>query len=79
MNSSTALALLGAALLAGGCGQKKEPAHEEVRPVRSIVAGQSSGPVGATYSGQVQARYESKLGFRPRAASWRGWSRSAAT
>lgn len=64
MNSSTALALLGAALLAGGCGQKKEPAHEEVRPVRSIVAGQSSGSVGATYSGQVQARYESKLGFQ---------------
>ena len=64
MNSSTALALLGAALLAGGCGQKKEPAHEEVRPVRSIIAGNSSGSVGATYSGQVQARYESKLGFQ---------------
>jgi multidrug efflux system membrane fusion protein len=64
MNSSTVLALLGAALLTGACGQKKEPAHEEVRPVRSIVAGESSGSVGATYSGQVQARYESKLGFQ---------------
>lgn len=64
MNSSTALALLGAALLTGACGHKEEVSHEEVRPVRSIVAGDSSGSVGATYSGQVQARYESKLGFQ---------------
>ncbi|GAA4359754.1 efflux RND transporter periplasmic adaptor subunit [Variovorax defluvii] len=63
MNPPTVLALLGAALLAG-CAPKEEAAHEEIRPVRSVVAGESSGSVGATYSGQVQSRYESKLGFQ---------------
>ena len=64
MNPPTVLALLGAALLAGGCAPREEAAHEEIRPVRSVVAGESGGSVGATYSGQVQARYESKLGFQ---------------
>jgi len=64
MKAGTALLLLGGALLAAGCGRKNEPAHEEIRPVRSIVVGESAGSVGATYSGQVHARYESKLGFQ---------------
>jgi RND family efflux transporter MFP subunit len=35
-----------------------------VRPVRTVVAGQSTGAVGAAYSGEIRARYESRLGFR---------------
>lgn len=46
------------------CGHPDEPAPEPVRPVRSIVAGVSAGSVGATYSGVVQARHESRLGFQ---------------
>jgi RND family efflux transporter MFP subunit len=57
-------ALLGTLVLAAGCKQKDVPAREELRPVRSIVATASRGSVGANYSGQVRARYESKLGFQ---------------
>jgi membrane fusion protein, multidrug efflux system len=64
MKTKMAISLLAVALLAAGCGPKDAPVHEEIRPVRSIVVGASSGSVGATYSGQVQARYESKLGFQ---------------
>ena len=64
MKTRFAVAVIGTALLAAGCGKKAEPAHEEVRPVRSIVVGASSGSVGATYSGVVMARHESKLGFQ---------------
>ena len=64
MKSGVAMVLLGSVLLSAGCGRKDEPVREEIRPVRSIVAGASSGSVGATYSGQVHARYESKLGFQ---------------
>lgn len=56
--------LLAAALLAAGCGGKDEAPFEEVRPVRTTIAGASTGSAGATYSGSVQARYESKLGFQ---------------
>ncbi len=55
------LALL---VLLVACGQKEAPAVEDIRPVRSVVVGVSQGSVGATYSGQVQARYESKIGFQ---------------
>jgi RND family efflux transporter MFP subunit len=61
---AASLLLLAGALLVAGCARKTEQAHEEIRPVRSVVAGESSGSVGATYSGQVHARYESKLGFQ---------------
>jgi membrane fusion protein, multidrug efflux system len=64
MNSRLMLAVLGTALLAAGCGRKPEAAIDEVRPVRSAIVGVSNGSVGATYSGQVHARYESKLGFQ---------------
>jgi membrane fusion protein, multidrug efflux system len=56
--------VLGTALGAAGCGGSTEPPHEEVRPVRSTVVGMRPGSVGATYSGEVLARYESKLGFQ---------------
>lgn len=58
-----ALAIAAASLLAG-CAKAPPAQHEEVRPVRTVVAGQSDGTVGATYSGEIRARYESELGFR---------------
>jgi RND family efflux transporter MFP subunit len=57
-------ALIALALLAAACGADKPVAHEDVRPVKSVVVGDSRGSVGATYSGEVRARYESKLGFQ---------------
>lgn len=60
---STALTLIAAHLLAA-CAPAPKPAHEDVRPVRAILAGQTPGSVGATYSGEIRARYESQLGFR---------------
>lgn len=53
-----------AVLLTAGCGRNDQPAHEDIRPVRSQVVGASRGSVGATYSGSILARYESKLGFQ---------------
>lgn len=32
--------------------------------MRTVVAGRATGTVGATYSGEIRARYESQLGFR---------------
>lgn len=55
---------LAAALMLAGCRHESEPTVEEVRPVRSTVVGASTGSVGATYSGEIQPRYESKLGFQ---------------
>lgn len=56
----TALALLATT----GCSRQAQPAKEDIRPVRSTIVGQSDGSVGATYSGEIQARYESRLGFQ---------------
>jgi len=50
--------------LLAGCSKAPEAAHEEVRAVRTVVVGESSGSVGASYSGEIRARYESQLGFR---------------
>jgi RND family efflux transporter MFP subunit len=47
-----------------GCSRPPEATHADVRPVRSIVVGTSQGSVGAHWSGTIQARYESKLGFQ---------------
>jgi multidrug efflux system membrane fusion protein len=58
-----ALAIAVASLIAG-CSKAPVAEHEEVRPVRTVVVGQSNGTVGATYSGEIRARYESQLGFR---------------
>jgi len=60
---TTALGLAVALSLAG-CAKAPEPVHEDVRPVRTIVAGQSAGTVGSQYSGEIRARYESQLAFR---------------
>lgn len=64
MKIEVAVALLATALLSTGCGHEAEPAHEDVRPVRSMMVRPSNGSVGATYSGEIQARYVSKLGFQ---------------
>jgi multidrug efflux pump subunit AcrA (membrane-fusion protein) len=59
-----------AGLIMGLCvsflGCSKEPAvqHEDIRPVRTITASRTAGTVNATYSGEIRARYESKLGFK---------------
>ena len=65
MNASPRLlARVLAAALVVGCGAKVEEKREDVRPVRSMVVGETSGSVGASYPGEVRARHESKLGFR---------------
>ena len=58
------LPLMVAAALLAGCSAKSQEAHEEVRPVKSLAVGSIAGSVGATYPGEIRARYESKLGFR---------------
>jgi RND family efflux transporter MFP subunit len=55
---------MSAVAVLAGCSPAPAAKHEEVRPVRTVVAGQSVGAVGATYSGEIRARYESQLGFR---------------
>ncbi len=64
LNFQRAAVAVAAASLLAGCSKAPPLAHEEVRPVRSVVVGQSTGTVGATYSGEIRARYESELGFR---------------
>ena len=64
MRTEPALALLATLLLSAGCRHAEAPPYEEIRPVRSVVVGATRGSVGATYSGQVHARYESRLGFQ---------------
>ncbi|WP_457355397.1 efflux RND transporter periplasmic adaptor subunit [Roseateles sp. P5_D6] len=64
MQIKRAVTPLAMAILLAGCQHKEPEAHEEVRPVQSIVAGRSAGTVSARYSGEVVARYESRLGFR---------------
>ncbi|MFT3953786.1 MAG: efflux RND transporter periplasmic adaptor subunit [Piscinibacter sp.] len=56
--------LIGLAAIGAGCTRQEPPAHEELRPVRSVVVGESQGSFGASYSGEIQARYESRLGFQ---------------
>jgi membrane fusion protein, multidrug efflux system len=64
MKSTEWMLVLGAAALAAACAKKEVPVQEDVRPVRSTVVAATEGSVGASYSGQVRARYESKLGFQ---------------
>jgi RND family efflux transporter MFP subunit len=64
MNYRTATLTIIAAQVLAGCAPAPQPAHDDVRPVRTIVAGRTPGTVGATYSGEIRARYESQLGFR---------------
>ncbi|MGZ5198642.1 MAG: efflux RND transporter periplasmic adaptor subunit [Telluria sp.] len=60
---TAALALSAVAALSA-CSPTPTEQHEEVRPVRTVVAGHGTGMVGAAYSGEIRARYESRLGFR---------------
>lgn len=46
-----------------GCA-KEEPKLEEVRPVRAIQLAAGNGGERVEFSGDVRARYESRLGFR---------------
>jgi RND family efflux transporter MFP subunit len=64
MKPSEWMLVVGVALSAAACAKKEAPVHEDVRPVRSTVVAATQGSVGASYSGQVRARYESKLGFQ---------------
>jgi RND family efflux transporter MFP subunit len=64
LNYRKAALAIGTACLLAGCSKAPVAHHEEVRPVRTVVVGQSNGTVGATYSGEIRARYESQLGFR---------------
>jgi membrane fusion protein, multidrug efflux system len=64
MKPTFAWSLVTLAILVAGCSRQAEPAHEEVRPVRSTIVGTSQGSVGATYSGEIQARYQSRLAFQ---------------
>jgi len=63
-NYRTAALAISAVSLLAGCSKAPTAEHEEVRPVRTIVVGQTNGTVGASYSGDIRARYESQLGFR---------------
>lgn len=60
----THLSVLVAAAIAAGCNANSQEQREDVRPVRSVAVGATLGSVGASYPGEVRARYESKLGFR---------------
>jgi RND family efflux transporter MFP subunit len=64
MRALVMVIVMSAAVLTLGCKQEAEEAFEDVRPVRAVTIGQTGGTVGATYSGEIRARYESKLGFR---------------
>lgn len=51
------------ALALGGCA-KEEKKPDEPRAVNVVRAETSSGELGASYTGEVRARYETQLGFR---------------
>lgn len=57
------LTLLAVAALLVACSKPAEKS-EDIRPVRAIVLAASSVDVDAEFSGEVRARYESRLGFR---------------
>jgi RND family efflux transporter MFP subunit len=55
--------LLAVAALLAACSKPVEK-KEDIRPVRAVVLAGSSVDVAAEFSGEVRARYESRLGFR---------------
>lgn len=57
-----AVLVAGAALL-GACSKPAEKT-EDIRPVRVMVLSSSNADIQAEFSGEVRARYESRLGFR---------------
>jgi len=58
------LAIITAASLLAACTEKPASERTDVRPVRTVLVGRSNGTIGANYSGEIRARYESQLGFR---------------
>jgi RND family efflux transporter MFP subunit len=62
--STLAVGLTSLAFSLTACNPRTESPQAEIRPVRTTVVGTSQGSVGAAYSGEVRARYESKLGFQ---------------
>lgn len=58
-----AIAVIAMTFTLAACSHKQQAA-EDVRPVQTLVVGQSGNSVGATYSGTVAARYQSNQGFR---------------
>ncbi|WP_227460633.1 efflux RND transporter periplasmic adaptor subunit [Cupriavidus pauculus] len=58
------LTIIAAASLLAACTEKPASEPSDVRPVRTVVVGRSNGTIGANYSGEIRARYESQLGFR---------------
>lgn len=50
--------------LAVACGKSNNAGEAVVRPVQTMVVGQFESTVGATYSGQIQARFDSQRGFQ---------------
>ena len=65
MNSRWAVTSVTAVtLLLSACTHDKAVPFEEVRPVRTLVAGRDAGSVSAVYSGDIVARHESQLAFR---------------
>lgn len=47
-----------------GCDRHEVTRPEEARPVRTVTASRNASAVSATYSGEIRARYESRLGFK---------------
>lgn len=62
MNKTIYIFLLFSTL--SGCKVSAVVEVEDIRPVRSIQVNESFAAVGATYSGEIKARYETKLGFQ---------------
>lgn len=60
---SVAWLVLTIVAMLSGCGHKGS-GPEDVRPVQTLVVGQSTAALGATYSGAITARNQSDQGFR---------------
>lgn len=57
------VAIIALVMVLAACG-KEEKKAETLRPVQVIKAQSSAGDMGAVYTGDVRARYETQLGFR---------------
>jgi membrane fusion protein, multidrug efflux system len=47
-----------------GCSMDKTEPAPDLRPVRTLTVVRSEATIGASYSGEIRARYESRLGFK---------------
>ena len=60
---ATALVVIAAGLLVGGCGKKEPEVKEIVRPVKMMIIGAGAGSGTREYPGQVRAAEEIQLSF----------------